>query len=209
MLATLYGNPGRSRKVGELAAASGMSASTAGREVERARTAGVVTVEELGNARLVRANLDHPLAEPLARILVATFGVPAVIAEAFADLTDAVSVMIFGSWAARSHGVSGDAPADVDVLVIGDPSRETRTPPRSEQSPASGNPPRSGHGRRGSGPLQGIPSSVKSGADPWCSCSESGSTGRQRHEPRQTSASVASSGCGTRSRSTDSMSRRA
>jgi|GEM_PF-5901575 len=96
MLATLFGNPGRSYKVGELAAASGMSASTAGREVERARTAGVVTVEELGNARLVRANLDHPLAEPLGRILVATFGVPAVIAEEFSDLDGVTSVMVFG-----------------------------------------------------------------------------------------------------------------
>ncbi|CAN5132371.1 ArsR family transcriptional regulator [soil metagenome] len=124
MLATLFGNTGRSYKVGELAAASGMSASTAGREVERARTAGVVTVEELGNARLVRANLDHPLAEPLGRILVATFGVPAGIAEEFSDLDGVTSVMVFGSWAARWHGVDGTAPADVDILVAGDPARQ-------------------------------------------------------------------------------------
>ena len=31
--------------------------------------------------------------------------------------------MIFGSWAARYHGNPGRVPADLDVLVVGDPDR--------------------------------------------------------------------------------------
>jgi len=57
---------------------------------------------------------------PLTQIIMLTFGPRAVIGEEFANLaTD--QVVIFGSWAARLSGEPGPMPADVDVLVIGDP----------------------------------------------------------------------------------------
>jgi hypothetical protein len=45
-----------------------------------------------------------------------------VIAEEFARIP-AVGIAIYGSWAARYDGVAGPPPADVDVLVVGEPSR--------------------------------------------------------------------------------------
>jgi hypothetical protein len=46
-----------------------------------------------------------------------------VVAEEFADLPGVTHVVIYGSWAARYAGIDGPAPADVDVLVVGNPAR--------------------------------------------------------------------------------------
>lgn len=39
-------------------------------------------------------------------------------------MTGIESAFLFGSWAARYAGQPGLAPADIDVLVIGDPDRD-------------------------------------------------------------------------------------
>jgi hypothetical protein len=44
-----------------------------------------------------------------------------VIAEEFAGIKGINRLFIFGSWAARYHGVDGYPPQDIDVLVIGTP----------------------------------------------------------------------------------------
>jgi hypothetical protein len=58
----------------------------------------------------------------LTELLTVAFGPHVVIGEEFAGIP-AVGVAIYGSWAARYHGVVGTAPADVDVLVVGAPSQ--------------------------------------------------------------------------------------
>jgi hypothetical protein len=45
-----------------------------------------------------------------------------VVGEEFAALSEA-AVAIYGSWAARYQGITGPAPNDVDVLVVGDVPR--------------------------------------------------------------------------------------
>jgi predicted nucleotidyltransferase len=39
-------------------------------------------------------------------------------------VADIESAFLFGSWAARYAGQPGRAPADIDLLVIGDPDRD-------------------------------------------------------------------------------------
>jgi predicted nucleotidyltransferase len=51
------------------------------------------------------------------------FGPRSVVAEEFAAL-QGVEVYIYGSWAARYLGEPGPPPGDVDVLVVGTPSRD-------------------------------------------------------------------------------------
>jgi predicted nucleotidyltransferase len=46
-----------------------------------------------------------------------------VIGPALRDVPDIDEVFIFGSWAARYLGVPGPEPADVDVMIVGTPSR--------------------------------------------------------------------------------------
>lgn len=107
-----------------LAERVGTSQPTALREVDRAEAAGIVRSRKLGQVRLVRANEGHPLYEPLARIVIATYGPPAVIAEELTGVEGIDEALLFGSWAARYQGTPGRWPNDIDVLVVGNADRD-------------------------------------------------------------------------------------
>jgi predicted nucleotidyltransferase len=58
-------------------------------------------------------------------VLTRAFGVPAVLAEALRDVSGITAAYIYGSWAARHEGHTGQRPVgDIDVLVLGDPDRD-------------------------------------------------------------------------------------
>lgn len=116
-------SPGRERSLTELADRAGCSLSSAQREMARAEEAGVVSTRRLGNTRLVSA-VDSPLTRPLTELLMRSFGPRQVVAEELADVPGTEAAFLFGSWAARYEGEPGRAPADIDVLVIGDPDRD-------------------------------------------------------------------------------------
>jgi predicted nucleotidyltransferase len=61
---------------------------------------------------------------PLAELLLLSWGPLQVIADEFAALAGAEQVLIFGSWAARYHQRHGPPPHDLDVLVVGQPTRQ-------------------------------------------------------------------------------------
>jgi predicted nucleotidyltransferase len=124
ILARLFADPATSHNLSELAQWAGTSMPTVQREVGRAEHAGIVTTEKIGPTRLVRANPDHPLFDPLRRIVLSTYGPPLVIAREFRDIDGACAVILFGSWAARYVGEPGRAPNDIDVLVIGSVDRD-------------------------------------------------------------------------------------
>ncbi len=124
LLAAVLADPEAPRSLSDLAGAAGTSLPTAGREIRRAEQAGIVTTERRGNTRLVQAAIRHPLYRPLAQVVLATWGAPAVIFEEFRSVPQVDRVVIFGSWAARWHGQPGRAPNDIDVLVVGSPDRE-------------------------------------------------------------------------------------
>ena len=102
----------------QLAAATGISASTVSREVARLETAGIVIVETIGRAKLVRPNWTSPMAQPLRMMLTQTCG-PLCELGALYSIPGVWSVFLFGSWAERYQGTPGPYPNDVDVLVIG------------------------------------------------------------------------------------------
>ena len=53
------------------------------------------------------------------------FGVPAVLAEVLRDVTGITAAYIYGSWAARHEGQTGQRPVgDIDVLILGEPDRD-------------------------------------------------------------------------------------
>ncbi len=116
-------SPGREWSLTELADRVGCSLSSAQREMVRAEEAGVVSTRRLGNTRLVSA-ADSPLTGPLAELLLRSFGPREVVAEELAGVPGVEAAYLFGSWAARYEGEPGRAPADIDVLVLGDPDRD-------------------------------------------------------------------------------------
>jgi predicted nucleotidyltransferase len=123
IFATIMLDPEAEHSLTDLAGGVGTSLPSVLREVERAEAAGIVTTRRVGRTRLVRARPAHPLYEALSRIVLGTYGPPAIIARALADVDDVDEVYLFGSWAARYLGTPGRWPNDIDVLIIGRPDR--------------------------------------------------------------------------------------
>ena len=119
ILCAVLANPNREWTLGELAKVSGQSLPTVQREVERAELAALVESRRLGRQRLVKAGPSQ-IAIMLANLLLWSYGPKYVIAEEFAGIKGIDRLFIFGSWAARYHGVDGYPPQDLDILVIGD-----------------------------------------------------------------------------------------
>ena len=123
LLAVVLMTPGREWSLTELADRARCSLSSAQREMARAEQAGVVSSRRLGSTRLVTA-ADSPLTGPLTELLLRSFGPRQVVAEELSGVAGIESAFLFGSWAARYAGQPGRAPADIDLLVIGDPDRD-------------------------------------------------------------------------------------
>ena len=119
ILCAVLANPNREWTLGELAMVSGQSLPTVQREVERAELAALVESRRMGRQRLVKAGPSQ-IAIMLANLLLWSYGPKFVIAEEFAGIKGIDRLFIFGSWAARYHGVDGYPPQDLDILVIGD-----------------------------------------------------------------------------------------
>jgi len=124
ILAALLLNPDNEYTVTELARRFHAPLSTLHGEVRRLTDAGLLLRREVGRSALVRANRGNRIIQPLAELLLLSWGAAQVVAEEFSRLDGAEEVLIFGSWAARYHQRPGKPPHDIDVLVIGQPSRE-------------------------------------------------------------------------------------
>src|SRR5215471_18412497 len=123
ILAALLLNPGREYSMTELAQRFAAPLSTVHGEVKRLTGAGLLRRRNVGRSAMVQANPGNRLVEPLAELLLLSWGPLQVIADEFAELDGAEWVLIFGSWAARYLQQPGPPPHDLDVLVVGRPTR--------------------------------------------------------------------------------------
>ena len=111
ILALLLGDPDLELSLTEIATRTGAPHPSVYREIQRAEQAGLVTSRKVGNTRLVRANTSSPYYAGLAEVL--------------RDVDGITAAYIYGSWAARHEGQSGQRPVgDIDVLVLGEPDRD-------------------------------------------------------------------------------------
>jgi predicted nucleotidyltransferase len=101
-----------------------VSLPTVHAEVGRLVAAGLLTQRRLGQARLVRAEVDHLLTRPLTEILELTYGPASVVPDLLSGLPGVREAYFYGSWAARRLGEPGAAPRDVDVVVVGTTPRD-------------------------------------------------------------------------------------
>ncbi|MES2867391.1 MAG: winged helix-turn-helix domain-containing protein [Actinomycetota bacterium] len=123
LLAELMLTPARERTLTDLAASVGASMPTVHREVERLVTSGFLTERRSGRNRYVRANLEHPLHTPVRQIIEYAYGPRAVLPRLLSPIDGIEEAYVYGSWAARMNGQEGADPADIDVIVVGRPSR--------------------------------------------------------------------------------------
>lgn len=124
ILAALLLDPEREYSMTDLARRFGAPLSTVHGEVARLTEAGLLIRRNVGRAAMIRANSTNRFVEPLAELLLLSWGPVQVIADEFAALAGAELVLIFGSWAARYHQRHGPPPHDLDVLVVGQPTRQ-------------------------------------------------------------------------------------
>lgn len=123
ILALLLLHPDQEYTISELVDRLSIPQSTVSDEVRRLSGAGILADRMVGRAHLVRANPDSRLVPALTELVTLTYGPHVVIGEEFANMDNVERVIIFGSWAARYHGVRGRPPNDIDVLVVGAPAR--------------------------------------------------------------------------------------
>jgi len=123
VLALTYLNPDREYSISELAALIDATVKNVHTEAARLVKHGLLQGRKVGNVRLVRAALDHPLVEPLTDLMALTYGPLPVLTELLSPIEGVLEAYIYGSWAARYLGQAGPPPNDVDVLVVGEPGR--------------------------------------------------------------------------------------
>jgi DNA-binding transcriptional ArsR family regulator len=124
ILTLLLLHPDSEYSISEVASRLSLPLTTVQREVTRLYSAGLIRERRVGRSRLVSADPASRYTRPLAELVTLAFGPRLVIGEEFRSL-DAIAVAIYGSWAARYEGVTGRAPHDVDVLVIGEVPRRS------------------------------------------------------------------------------------
>lgn len=121
LLAAVLDGRRESWTVSELAEELGRPLPSVNREVLRLAASGILASQRRGGARYAAPNPDRPYLAELRRLAVGTAGVPAVLRAALGGIHGIAAAAVFGSWAARYLGEPGDAPADIDLLVVGDP----------------------------------------------------------------------------------------
>ena len=133
LLAPIFRSDGQARLLAELlltgdelsltdlAERIDLAYATVHREAERLLDAGILRERQVGRSRLMSANPDSPVVDPLRQILLVTTGPRVLLAEALRPIEGITSAFIYGSFAARMTGVPGPPPQDVDLMVVGSP----------------------------------------------------------------------------------------
>lgn len=125
LLSLVLGDPAAESTLSELVARTGTPYASVHRELARAVAAGLVTDRLVGRTRLIRANTNSPYFVGLSDVLTKAFGVPWVLGQALAGIDNISHAYIYGSWAARFSGETGERPVgDIDLLVLGSPDRD-------------------------------------------------------------------------------------
>lgn len=116
LLALLFSHPERDFYLRELARLTGISAGTVQHELGNLLRADLVTRAKSGNRIHYRANQIHPIFSDLRAIVEKTSGMPDLLRQALAPVSDGISfAFIYGSTA---KGTSRSS-SDVDLLVVG------------------------------------------------------------------------------------------
>lgn len=120
-MAHLFVHAGSALSIAELARRLEVSQQTISREVDRLTKAGLLSTTTVGRMKLVEANAASPYFPELRALLLKAAGPAVVLGERLAAVPGVGEAHVFGSWARRYEGELGPPPADVDVLVVGDP----------------------------------------------------------------------------------------
>ncbi|MEX2211792.1 MAG: winged helix-turn-helix transcriptional regulator [Gaiellaceae bacterium] len=123
LLARVFLHPDERLSLNRLARELNLDPATVQREAERLEEAGILTSERIGKARLLRPDEESPFYPELSGLIFKAFGPMPVLRKRLRGLAGIEAAFIFGSWASRYAGDRGEAPGDIDLLVLGSPDR--------------------------------------------------------------------------------------
>lgn len=121
LLTRLFLPRGEDVPLSRLADEIGVAKSRVSEELDRLEAAGIVVSDRVGTSRIVRANPESPFYPELRSLILKAFGPTTVLRQRLADIDGIQEAFLYGSWASRYLGEEGDAPEDVDLLVVGSP----------------------------------------------------------------------------------------
>jgi predicted nucleotidyltransferase len=121
LLGQVFLHADREQTIAELEQATGIPQQTLSREVSRLLAAGLLDGRRVGRLHFVKPNQASPYFTELAGLLLKALGPRSVLAELLGDLDGVEEAYLFGSWARRYKGELGAPPADIDVLLVGQP----------------------------------------------------------------------------------------
>ncbi len=101
----------------ELANRAGTSMGGTHKEVERLEASGLIKSSTLGRSRLVEVDESSPVYIEMRGLLAKTLGPEPLLRSALSEIDSIREAFIYGSWADPAQM----SPADIDVLVIGEP----------------------------------------------------------------------------------------
>lgn len=111
----LFGQPDKTFYANEIVRFAGVGIGTVQRELEKLSGVGLLTVKKVGNQKHYQANRESPIFEELRVIVLKTFGVADLLAQALENMRSKIRVaFIYGSVAKRTD----KANSDIDLMVI-------------------------------------------------------------------------------------------
>jgi len=117
VLALLFGQPGRSFYLREIAARAGTGMSQVQKELQQLVAAGLVLREQRANQMHFRANPEAPIYSELLGIVTKTFGVADVLRKMLVPFKSRIRLaFIYGSIAKGSANAASDA----DLFLVAD-----------------------------------------------------------------------------------------
>lgn len=119
LLARLFLNPEKEFMISELARTLKVSVPGLHHEVVRLFDSGYIFERREGRNRLIRANTNMAIAEPLTSLLALTYGPLPVFEAALKGVKGIERAFLYGSWAKRYSGSEGHVPHDIDLGIIG------------------------------------------------------------------------------------------
>ena len=117
VLGLLFGQPDRSFFVTEIMELAGSGRGAVQRELQRLDSAGLVSIQMLGNQKHFQANSDSPLFNEICSIVRKTVGLADPLKTAVEALGGSIHLaLIYGSIAKQSDSST----SDIDLLLVAD-----------------------------------------------------------------------------------------
>ncbi|WP_426563154.1 helix-turn-helix domain-containing protein [Angustibacter sp. McL0619] len=119
LLAELFLSGDDELNLNELAERAGLAYGSVHREVARLLEVGLLVERKVGQARLISPNPTSPLTQPVRDLLLVSAGPVPLLAAELREIAGVEAAFLFGSFAARLRGEPGEAPNDIDVMIVG------------------------------------------------------------------------------------------